>query len=399
MAKNLKDLDFILCGLGFTSRTETVEDYLKDKVGSLTVVGISSCFLKENLSYCRYYEAGELKREFRVPNIRIKDYKWYRQPMMPFVVLMYFVSICYAMIKLRKSFDVYLGVSHTFGLFGVILKKLGAVKDVIYYCIDYYIPAGIKDFHNIFSLPLLNWVDGFTARNSAFVWDLSSRIPEYRESIGKVKAGSYKEAVVPLGYSRQARTYKPFEEADRWRIGFVGSVTANQGLQLLLEAMPDIIKELPDVRVTIIGQGPYLSEFKSMVSRSNMDRYFDFRGFIKDEKAMLDILSGSAIAVALYSDSIENKNIVCADVGKPKLYAVCGLPIITTKVCRPQGENIDIDAWRFIDYRKEDLKEAVCFMMKDPSRLKRLREQAFALGERFIADSIFDKAIVQLHFN
>ena len=38
-------------------------------------------------------------------------------------------------------------------------------------------------------------------------------------------------------------------------------------------------------------------------------------------------------------------------------------------------------------------------MMKDSSRLKQLREQAYQLGERFIADSIFDKAIGQLHLN
>lgn len=99
MDKKISDADFLLCGLAYTSRTETVEDYLKDKVGSLTVVAISSCFLKENLSFCRYYESGVLKKEFKVPNLRIKDYKWYRQPLMFFVVMMYFVSICIAALR------------------------------------------------------------------------------------------------------------------------------------------------------------------------------------------------------------------------------------------------------------------------------------------------------------
>jgi len=396
---NISNKDFLLCGLAYTSRTETIEDYLKDKVKSFTVVAISSCFLKENLSFCRHYEARALKYEFKIPNLRIKDYKWYRQPLMPFVVIMYFVSICLSVLKLGKKYDFYVGVSHTFGLFGVILKKLGIVKSVIYYCIDYYIPTPRRDFHALF-IHLLNMIDRFVAKNADCVWDLSPYFSGYRQEIGKVKIGSYDNIVVSLGYSRNLRKYTPFEEASRWKIGFVGSITANQGLQLLLEALPDILRELPDIRVTIIGQGPFLSEFKNMVSRQQLDSYFDFLGFIKDESQMLDILSRSTIAVALYSDSIDNKNILCADTGKPKLYALRGLPIIITKSCSlVKDEIIRSKAGIVIDYRKEDLKKAVCDLMESEERLKEYRENSFRLGEDYVSDRIFDKAMEQFSLN
>lgn len=45
------------------------------------------------MSSCRVYEQGILKREFRIPNFRIKDYKWYRQPLIILVFAVYFYNI------------------------------------------------------------------------------------------------------------------------------------------------------------------------------------------------------------------------------------------------------------------------------------------------------------------
>jgi len=166
--------------------TETLEDYFKDKVKSLAVITLSSCFLKDNLSSCRVYEKGELKKEFKLPNFRIPDYKWYRQPLIILVFFSYWISICYAFLRLRRRYGIYIGVSHSFALWGALFKKAGLIKKLIYYCLDYYIPNSQFNFNTLF-VRSLNILDRFTVSNADFVWDLSPRIPEYRQFIGRIK--------------------------------------------------------------------------------------------------------------------------------------------------------------------------------------------------------------------
>ena len=98
-------MDVLLCGLAFTSRTETLEDYLKPRVKSLAVIAVSSCFLKENLSICRYYEQGELKRQWRIPNFLLSDYRAFRQPLVMLVFIVNLFSIGFTVLKLRRRFD------------------------------------------------------------------------------------------------------------------------------------------------------------------------------------------------------------------------------------------------------------------------------------------------------
>ncbi|HAH20378.1 MAG: hypothetical protein A2Y00_08810 [Omnitrophica WOR_2 bacterium GWF2_43_52] len=388
----------LLCGLAYTSRTETIEDYLKGKVKSLTVIALSSCFIDRNFSSCRVYEEGVLKKSFKVANFRIKTYTWYKQPLIPLVFLIYFLSICSTLLKLNKKHDLYIGVSYSFGLWGALLKKLGIVKRLIYYSIDYYIPEYKFDLNNLY-LILLNIVERFIVRMADFVWDISYQIQTYRQKIGKIRMGTYRNMVVPLGYSSHVKRFKTMSEMKRWEIGFVGSISANQGLQLLVEAMPFVLSKLPRVRVTIIGQGPFLAQLKDLVRQKEMNHIFNFLGFIKDESKMLDILSECAIAVALYSDSIDNKNIICADVGKPKLYALVGLPIIATKYCGLAEAIKDNKAGVVVDYDKHDLGQVIVSLLCKDETLKEYRYNSSKMGEQFIADNIFNAVFERMNLS
>lgn len=391
--KNLQEMDILLCGLAITSRTETLEDYLKDKARSLTVIAISSCFLKDNLSSCRIYRKGALESTFRIPNLRIKDYKWFRQPLIILVFIANWLSICSCVMRIKTKYDLYIGISHSFGIFGAILKKAGKIKHLIYYCIDYYIPNSKFEFNTLF-VNLINIIDCFTVKNADYIWDISQKIPDYREEIGKIKKGSYQNIFVPLGYSKHLRRFRPIEEIDRWDIGFVGTVTASQGMQLLVEAIPDLIKEFPLIKVKIIGHGPYSAQLQEMVSQKGLDNYFIFLGFIKENDKMLDMISRCAIGVALWNNSIDDKNIICADPGKTKLYALCGLPTISTKISYLSKEMQDRKAGIAIEYNINSLREAIIYLLSDDGRLKDYKLNAFNLGESYISDNIFNMAFV-----
>jgi glycosyltransferase involved in cell wall biosynthesis len=306
---------------------------------------------------------------------------------------MYFFSLCYCLIRLKRRYDIYIGVSQFFALCGAILKKLKVTKSLIYYCLDYWTPDAGLNFNSLF-VKFINLIDRFSVKNADYIWDLKANLSEERQKIGKIKNDSYRKIVVPLGYSASLRRFKPLEQADRWQLGFVGSITHNQGLPLLVEALPRVLQDLPEVKVKVIGQGPYLEELKQIVHEKDLDNHFDFTGFIKDENRMLDILTNSAIALALYSADMQN--IACADTGKPKLYALCGLPMITTNLCSLSVEVTRHNAGAVINYNRQELERAIIELMGDEERLRQARQNSFRLGEQFISDRIFDEAFKKM---
>src|SRR5690606_6446004 len=96
----------------------------------------------------------------------------------------------------KKPVDLYVGVDNFNAFWGVILKKLGWVKEVVYYTID-YVPVRFQN-------PVLNdvyhWMDKFCVRNADVVWNVSPRIAEGREEFHNVDiAHREKHTVAPIG--------------------------------------------------------------------------------------------------------------------------------------------------------------------------------------------------------
>lgn len=53
-------------------------------------------------------------------------------------------------------------------------------------------------------------------------------------------------------------------------LGFIGSFYAYEGLLLLLEALPDIVKARPETRLLLVGGGPQLQQIEQRVSRPDL---------------------------------------------------------------------------------------------------------------------------------
>ena len=59
--------------------------------------------------------------------------------------------------------------------------------------------------------------------------------------------------------------------AEKTVIGFVGSFYAYEGLDLLLDALPAIIQQKPDVRVLLVGGGPQEENLRQQAKRSGLE--------------------------------------------------------------------------------------------------------------------------------
>lgn len=66
--------------------------------------------------------------------------------------------------------------------------------------------------------------------------------------------------------------------AGNWVLGFIGSLFAWEGLDLLIQALPQILAVRPDVRVLLVGRGPHESALRRAVAEKGLDGMVIFAG-------------------------------------------------------------------------------------------------------------------------
>ena len=76
--------------------------------------------------------------------------------------------------------DLFVGIDNLNALAGIFLRKLGAVRRVAYYVID-YTP---RRFANPLLNRLYHWIDRTCVRHADVIWNLSSRMHKVRARQG-----------------------------------------------------------------------------------------------------------------------------------------------------------------------------------------------------------------------
>lgn len=390
MKNSLKNKKVLISGQVYTSRTETLEEYLKDKVKILGVIGIAGAFQSKNFARCTLYKDAQRINEFKLPSILIKKYNRFNKILLIPVFILCFYSILLSVFRLRQKFDLFIGISHFSGFMGIILKKLGFVKKTIYYCLDYYPPSAGFGFDSL-TEKIEVFLDRLTARNVDFVWNISRRIIEARQTPKKVSLNWDKQIVVPLCYNVNFLCPRPFEEIEQWTVGFVGVLSKYHGLEMAFEALPKIASKIPKIKMKIIGSGAFESRLKELVSRLKLYDKVMFYGHL-EAREMKEILSRCALGVAPWVFK-KDSYFLYADPGKIKLYAFCGLPIIMTKGPSVTEEIKKMKAGIVINYGLEEFIDAVVKLLKDGKLLKEYRKNALQFARKYTSENVFTNAL------
>ncbi len=387
---DIQKLDCLVVGQLRTSRTEALENYLRHKARSLCVIGFMSPFAAHNESRCTLYEKGETIREFALPCFSIKNVTWWKQPLMILSFSLYIVSFFYALLRLRRHFDIYVGIATFSSLLGLLAKKMGFSKKVNYYCLDFY-TAPPKLCFNSFINAVYKRADILCVKYADRVWDISDRIQQARQHFWSIPTESYKTVIVPLGYSNDIHRDISLETRERWTLGFVGTLSENQGLQMVVRSMPKLKNKFPDIKIRVVGHGPYADEIKQMVKEQGVEDQFIFHGFVQDDEDVYNILAGCMAGLATWTGD-ETDNSKYADPGKPKLYALLGLPIIITSAPQISGLIGETGAGEVIDYDIEQFIAATTRVLTSLESLKTYQKGVERFKPYCRAEDIFNSA-------
>ncbi len=124
----------------------------------------------------------------------------------------------------------------------------------------------------------LDAVKRFTLRHAARVTVVSQAMQKAITALG---IDAERIAVEPMGADLQTR-FCPDPAVPRQpdTLLFVGRLVEKKGLQYLLQAMPHILAERPDVQLTIAGFGPELAARQQQVTELGLSAHVQFLGAV-----------------------------------------------------------------------------------------------------------------------
>jgi PEP-CTERM/exosortase A-associated glycosyltransferase len=98
-----------------------------------------------------------------------------------------------------------------------------------------------------------------------------------------------------ISNTRDGQLAEDLGVAGKLVLGFIGSFYAYEGLGILLQALPEMLRSNPDIRVLLIGGGPQERELKDMANQLGLEGKVVFTGRVPHEQVsryydLIDVL-------------------------------------------------------------------------------------------------------------
>jgi glycosyltransferase involved in cell wall biosynthesis len=371
-------LSFIIVShIAYTGHGDELELFLKPRSSKLMFIGHPFYYAEQKESTATMYKEGILKAEARVPQIKGPEV---------FLYFKDFLATFYLIFKLKSKFHVYVGIDPLNALVGLLLKRIGFAKIVIFYVID-YVPTR---FQSSILNSVYHSIDKVCVYHVDYTWNLSSAMAGARESQG-IRKSETNQMTVPTGTRSEKNRHVSFEQVNRTDIAFLSHLRQGQGIELILDALPQVIKEIPSVKLIVIGTGPLEEYFKEEAKKRNIDKNLFFLGYIKNHYEIETIVSKCAVGLAPYVPD-PNSFTWYADPGKPKVYLGCGVPVIITKVPEVAFEIEKRGAGIAINYDKQELIGAIVKILTNDEVYRQCRQKALEFAGEYAWEKIFDEA-------
>lgn len=356
-----------------------LRDYLLNKKIE-NVIFIGHPLVEQRKSSLSIYKNGKKVRFVHV-NQRISG------------ITSYFLDLfltLYWVLAQKEKYELFIGVDMLNAFAGIILRKIGKVEKVVFYAMD-FVPAR---FHSTLLNNIYKWIEVYCVKNADDVWNVSPKIAEGRERFLHLKSRKYSQKVVNSGIWMNKIKRYPFSTVKKHQLLFLGHILKKQGLQMVLEALPEVVSKIPDFKFIILGGGEYEEPLKNLAEKLHIDKYVEFKGWIKDRKIIDTTLGQSAAAIVVYvpeKERIHNFSYY-GDPIKIKEYLASGLPVILTDVPHNAHEIARRKCGFVVQYQKKAISNAIISLLSDEKRLKQYRENARIYAQEFDWNVIFAKA-------
>lgn len=343
-----------------------------------------------------YYKKGALVKQMTPPFLfppffLLKPFtNMQTQPM--FKIRDFFMTF-FVLLKEKNKVDLFIGLESIFTLVGVLFKKLGKVKTVVYYVSDY---SPTRYNSKLFNSVYL-WLDRVCATHADYIWDVSRAMMPARIKNGLDEKRAAPAIHVPNALFPWQIRYKPFEKLQPYSMAFAGTIGPENGLDLAIESLAIARQTLPELKLHVFGVGPKDNEksISRLIKRLKLEQWVILHGFISDLNVLSDKLSSCMVGLAPYT-SLPWSVRWYADATKMRVYFGSGLPVITTQV-PPLGKEAEEKGCALVvcDEKKE-IAQAMVHMFQHKKNYLKFRENAIAYAKKNTWNNTYDNAFSKM---
>lgn len=300
-----------------------------------------------------------------------------------------FLSVFELLVRRRKRYDLFIGLESVFTLSGIVLKKIGLVKTVVYYVSDYspqrYPQKKLND--------LYLWLDRMCCYNADYIWDVSPAMMPARIKAGLDQKKSKPCILVPNALFPAQINFLPQNKLQKNSIVFAGTFGFENGTKLAIEAMSIVVKKIPTAELHFFGGSRDLEEqLKDITRQKNITKNVIFHGFIPNATELSRKIQQYMIGLAPYV-AIPGSARWYADATKIRLYMGAGLPAITTHV-PPLGKEISkLGAGIVVKDSPAFLADAIITLLSDTKKYKKMRENAIQFAKYNLWENTYANAL------
>jgi len=305
------------------------------------------------------------------------------------------LSTAYFMLRLGKRFDLYVGVEAVNAIMGIWLRRFKVAKKVVYDVIDY----SPKRFDNAKLNEIFHAMDRYCVHGADWAWVQSDRIEPMRLELGAKGDQICPHILKPSGFGTDISRVRvdSKKKNDPHRLVYVGALHPTDGVDCLVEAMPQILEKVPKAKLVIVGDGIDAPKLRDRVQDLGLKENIEFMGTIGNPVEIENLLASCALGIVPYrKDNLSLKHF--NDPSKPRLYLGCGLPVVITDVPEVAKEIHQRKAGLVIDWSPAALAEAVVSLLTDQAKLAKFRSNSLRMAEDFTWDKIFSDVFSQMGY-
>ncbi len=166
--------------------------------------------------------------------------------------------------------------------------------------------------------------------------DVMTHLGEFtRITISKALSSDAQRTLVQLAPGTNFDHFKPTDASllrqtlgldDKKVMVCVGRLIHRKGQDKLIQAMPEILKSVPNAHLLLIGDGPYREYLQKLVERNNLEEAVTFKGRVEFEDLPMYMCAGDIFAMPSRSRLM---GLEVEGLGSAYLEATaCGLPIL-----------------------------------------------------------------------
>jgi len=292
--------------------------------------------------------------------------------------------------RLEGTFDWCLGFGPRGALIGWLLKKVGKVRMLVYEDQDYE-PGFVGG-------SLRRWatagLERFLAKRADLVISVGHRLASLRRNqTGRAPYVVHNGAALTLFASARERVSHPPT------LVFVGNLSPWDGLDLTIEALPVIRKQINQIRLLVVADGSpaYRARLLHMVSKLGLDDVVQFLG-PKQQPELPLVFRQADIGLAHFQPVPFR---VFSFPLKVLEYMTSGLPVIGT-VDTEAGDLLQrCECGLAIPFTTSALAEAVCSLLLDEKRYERYRTNGIKHSQEFAWPTLFKQEydLIATHYS